>query len=159
MALPETVERILNAALVCEFTVVDRNSRPVTHPMIPLYDGEKIYLTSSVLFSRKLEYIRQNPKVSISVSDPIGTPVDNFDRITVQGDAELHEGDLHKDWERLLPLWLAKEPGVAFFLSKRVALPLFWERTVIEITPRKAYLWPEGDTSHKPEVYELVGAS
>jgi hypothetical protein len=29
----------------------------VTHPLIPLSDGELVYLTSSVLFSRKLEHI------------------------------------------------------------------------------------------------------
>ena len=54
--LPEAIEELLNTALVGELTVVDENGRPVTHPLIPLYDGERIYLTSSVLFSRKLEH-------------------------------------------------------------------------------------------------------
>jgi hypothetical protein len=41
--LPEPVERLLEAALVGELTVVDGNGRPVTYPLIPLYDGERIY--------------------------------------------------------------------------------------------------------------------
>jgi nitroimidazol reductase NimA-like FMN-containing flavoprotein (pyridoxamine 5'-phosphate oxidase superfamily) len=51
-ALPDAVEALLDVALVGELTVVDRDGRPVTYPLIPLYDGEHIYLTSSALFSR-----------------------------------------------------------------------------------------------------------
>ena len=32
------------------------------------------------------------------------------------------------------------------FLGKRVALPLFFERAVIEISPRRAFLWEDGRT-------------
>ena len=37
--LPEPVEALLETALVSELTVVDPSGRPVTHPLIPLYDG------------------------------------------------------------------------------------------------------------------------
>ena len=45
--LPEPIERLLDAALVGELTVVDSTGHPVTYPLIPLYDGERIYVTSS----------------------------------------------------------------------------------------------------------------
>ena len=45
-----------------ELTVVDPKGRPVTYPLIPLWDGERIYMTSSTLFSRKLEHIARNPQ-------------------------------------------------------------------------------------------------
>ena len=32
----------------------------------------------------------------------------------------------------------------------RVALPLFFERAVIEITPERCLLWEDGDTSREP---------
>ena len=70
-AMPEPVAKLLDAALVGELTVVDEAGRPVTYPLIPLWDGERIYLTSSSLFSRKLEHIRGNPKVSLSITDPV----------------------------------------------------------------------------------------
>ena len=44
IAIPEWIERILDGALVCERTVISRVGRPISHPMIPLYDGEKFYL-------------------------------------------------------------------------------------------------------------------
>jgi general stress protein 26 len=153
--LPPSVEDVLEAALVCEFTVVTGTGRPVSHPMIPLYDGEKLYVHSSILFSKKLVHVRDNPKVSIAITDlnaTHGEPLRN--RVTVQGDAVLYEGDVHQEWERILPLWEAKEPIVKMFFAKRVALPLFWERVIIEITPRRALVWEGGRTDVPPRVHE-----
>lgn len=157
--LPGPIEELVEAALVAELTVVDPQGRPVTHPLIPLYDGELIYLTSSVLFSRKLEHIKENPRVSLSISDPNAVDVARFRRATIQGDAAVDDSDLHSGWERrVLPLWRKKEPAIDFFLGKRVALPLFFERGIIEIRPRRAFLWEDGDTARPPELFELVEA-
>ena len=41
------------------------------------------------------------------------------------------------------------------FLKARVALPLFFERALIEITPRRALYWPDGDAATAPVVTEL----
>ena len=157
--LPERIEALLETALVSELTVVDGRGRPVTHPLIPMYDGELIYLTSSVLFSKKLEHIKENPRVSISISDPEAVTVDRFARATIQGDATVDDSDLHSGWEeRVLPLWRKKEPAIDFFLGKRVALPLFFERAIIEVRPRRAFLWEDGRTDREPEVFEVTGA-
>jgi general stress protein 26 len=148
--LPEPVERLLEAALVGELTVVDGRDRPVTYPLSPLYDGERIYLTSSTLFSRKLEHIKANPKVALSITDPVATG-GRTDRATIQGDARVIEDDPHGGWERLLPIWEKKEPSIVLFLKARVALPLFFERALIEITPRRSLYWASGDAASVPE--------
>jgi nitroimidazol reductase NimA-like FMN-containing flavoprotein (pyridoxamine 5'-phosphate oxidase superfamily) len=154
--LPERIERLLNAALVSELTVLDARGRPVTYPLIPLYDGRKVYMTSSVLFSKKLEHIKSNPHVSVTISDPVGTPVEPFDRATIQGDARVVEDDLHSGWEReVLDLWTAKEPIIKDLVKKKFAMPLFWERSVIEITPVRAFLWESGRTDVSPQVFEV----
>jgi general stress protein 26 len=156
--LPQPVEALLETALVSELTVVDAAGRPVTHPLIPLYDGQLIYLTSSILFSKKLEHIKANPKVSLSISDPVAVKIDRFARATIQGDATVDDSDLHSGWERVLPLWRKKEPAIDMFLGKRVALPLFFERGVIEVRPRKAFLWEDGRTDRPPQVFEVARA-
>ncbi len=156
--LPGPIEELLDAALVGELTVVDPSGRLVTHPLIPFYDGELIYLTSSVLFSRKLEHIKANPKVSLSLTDPVAIEVERFHRATIQGDATVDDSDLHAGWERVLPLWRKKEPVIDAFLGKRVALPLFFERAVIEVRPRRAFFWEDGRTDHAPQVFDLVEA-
>ena len=158
-ALPAPIEALLETALVSELTVVDPRGRPVTHPLIPLYDGELIYLTSSVLFSKKLEHIKENGRVSLSISDPNAVSVERFARATIQGDATVDDSDLHSGWEeRVLPLWREKEPVIDQFLGKRVALPLFFERAIIEVVPRRAFLWEDGRTDRPPQVFELAGA-
>ena len=159
-ALPAPVEEILERALVCEFTVVGPNGRPITHPMIPIYDGERIYLHSSVLFSKKLRHIKANPKVAISISDMTATHGEPLPhRVTIQGDAVVVEDDPHTTWQRILPLWTAKEPIVESFYKQRVALPLFWQRSLIEITPRKVLLWEDGRTDREPHVFEPTGVA
>jgi general stress protein 26 len=153
-AIPEPVEALLEAALVGELTVVDGNGRPVTYPLIPLYDGERVYLTSSTLFSRKLEHIKANPKVAVSLTDPIALG-GRTDRATIQGDARIIEEDPHGGWERLLPIWEKKEPSIVYFLKERVALPLFFERSLIEITPRRVLYWADGDAATAPQTTDL----
>jgi hypothetical protein len=154
--MPQPVQDLLKAALVGELSVLSSTGRPVTYPLIPLYDGDKVYLTSSLLFSRKLEHIKGNPRVSLSITDPIAVG-GRTDRATIQGDARVIEEDPHGGWERLLPIWEAKEPAIVSILKMRVALPLFFERALIEITPRRALYWPGGDAATTPQVTELGG--
>jgi len=156
--LPEPIEQLLEVALVGELTVIGRDGRPITHPLIPLYDGERILLHSSTLFSKKLEHIKRDHRVSIAITDPIATK-GNRDRATIQGTARIIEDDPHSDWERLiLELWRKKEPAIDSFLKVRVALPLFFERAVIEITPERALYWADGLTDRAPVELRAPGA-
>ena len=154
--LPEPIAELLRVALVADLTTIDARGRPVTHPLIPLYDGERILFTSSVLFSKKLEHVRRNPKVAVAISDPTALPGVPFHRATIQGDAELDDRDVHHGWERVMPLWRAKEPAIDRFLAQRFALPLFFERAVVSIVPRRAFLWRDGRTDRTPEVFEVA---
>ena len=150
--VPDDVASLLDAALVGELTVVRRDGRPVTYPLIPLWDGEKVYLTSSVLFSRKVDHVKANPHVALSITDPVATgglP----GRATIQGMARIIDEDPHGGWERLLPIWEKKEPAIVGFLKMRFALPLFFERSLIEITPTRVLSWPTGDTTAAPQVF------
>ena len=155
-AIPVPAAELLERALVAELTVVDASGRPITYPLIPLWDGEHLYMTSSTLFSRKLDHIAHDPKVSVSVTDPVSVG-GRVDRVTIQGDARVIADDPQGGWERLLPIWSAKEPAIVAFLKARVALPLFFERALIEITPRRCLYWADGDTSKAPSITSLRG--
>jgi general stress protein 26 len=154
VTVPAPVAQLLESALVGELSVVDRTGRPITYPLIPLWDGVRVYMTSSTLFSRKLDHIKANPRVSLSITDPVAVG-GRIDRVLVQGDARVIEADPHRGWERLLPIWEAKEPSIVLFLKARVALPLFFERALIEITPRRVLYWGDGSASSAPLVTEL----
>ena len=153
---PQLVETLENA-LICEFTVISPTGRPITHPLLPLYDPEesRLYVTSSVLFSKKLEYVKKNPKVAALFSNRQGIRVSPYRIVLVKGNAKVGEVDVHHGWEKLLPLWRKKEPYIDNFVKMRYALPLFWERSIIEINPTKLYLWPNGDTETPPRIFEV----
>jgi nitroimidazol reductase NimA-like FMN-containing flavoprotein (pyridoxamine 5'-phosphate oxidase superfamily) len=155
--MPQAVDELLRAALVGELTVINARGEPVTHPLIPLWDGDRVYLTSSVLFSKKLEHIKRNPKVAVAITDPVACGGLTA-RCSIIGDARIVEDDPHSTWEQVLPLWRQKEPEIEDFVSKRFALPLFFERSIIEITPRRVLLWPDGDPSKPPQIIEAPGA-
>ncbi|HIQ29737.1 MAG TPA: hypothetical protein EYH45_04150 [Candidatus Caldiarchaeum subterraneum] len=159
--IPEQVEKILDNALVCSFTCIDGKNRPITHPLLPLYDKTqgKLYFTSSILFSKKLEHIKNNPKVSVLFSNRRHIPNisdEEFHVVLIKGDAVVDETDIHHGWEKLIPLWQRKEPYIMAFIKQRIALPLFWERAVIEVEPRKIYVWEHGDMNRDPILYEVV---
>lgn len=161
-SLPPEVVDLLGVALVAELTVLTATGRPVSYPLIPFYDGEHVLFTSAVLFSKKLEHIERNPRVSVALSDPAAMPGVPFHRAVLQGRARvLTDEDPHTSWERLMPLWRAKEPVIDTFVKRRFGIPLFFERHTIEVTPTRVLLWRDGDTSRPPEVTELpapVGA-
>jgi general stress protein 26 len=148
--LPPEVIELLDAALVADLTVVGQRGRPVTHPLIPFWDGEHVLMTSSALFSRKVDHVRADPHVSVSIVDRDGLTRPLRGRATIQGTARVLEDDPHVTWERVLPLWRAKEPVIDRFLKMRFALPLFFERATIEVTPTRALFWPDGDASMAP---------
>jgi hypothetical protein len=149
--LPDEVVELIDAALVTELSVVRADGRPITYPLIPLWDTERVLMTSSILFSRKLEHIKDNGRVSLSFSDPVALG-GRRDRALIQGDARVVDTDPHTGWQRVLPLWSAKEPVILEFLKSRVAFPLFFERSVIEVVPRRVLYWADGDTSHPPRI-------
>lgn len=149
--LPAEVVEAIDAALVTEMTVVRRDGRPITYPLIPMWVDEKIVMTSSILFSRKLEHIKADRRVSLSFSDPRAMGGRRI-RFTLQGDARVIDGDPHTDWQPLLAKWAEKEPVILQFFKARVAFPLFFERSVIEFVPRRALVWRDGDTARPPEM-------
>ena len=44
------------------------------------------------------------------------------------------------------------------FVKMRFGIPLFFERSIIEITPRRVHYWPGADAATAPQVFELEEA-
>jgi len=151
-ALPYPVLRLIDAALVGELTVVGADGRPITYPMLPILWGERIFMTSSVLDSAKIAHIKRDPRVSFSITDMTATGK-TPGRVTIQCDAKVGDEDLHSGWVRLYHQWFGKDPSVFEFVKMRTAYPLLLERILIELTPRKTWFWPDGDTKKPPQIH------
>jgi len=157
MDILEKAETIMENALVASLSTVTPSGDVSTHPMLPLYSRErkKLYFTSSILFSKKIEHIKRNPRVGVLFSgrDFIKAPFHAV--VHLKGDAKVYDQDLHEGWMWLVELWRRKEPYIDAFIKQRVALPLFWERAVIEVTPREILFWEGGDVSRTPERWRM----
>ena len=149
MPAPNWVQNVFEKYLICEFTSID-NGKPVTFPMLFFHDQDKFFVTSSILFSKKIEHLKKNPKVSILFSNPEGSGVEKH-VVLVQGVAKTDDSDLDHGWEKFLPMWRMKEPYIDGFLAAREQFAWFWKRIVVEVEPRKIRAWKNGDTSKPAE--------
>ncbi len=151
--VPSWVQDTFNSYLVCEFTTI-KDGRPVTLPLLPFYlpDTGKLVVTSSILFSRKIEHMKENPKVSMLFSNPEGTKSGKH-VILVQGNATTEDADLDHGWEKYLSYWRKKEPYIDVYLAERERFGWFWKRVVVQVEPKRITAWKNGDTSQKPEVF------
>ncbi len=155
MNAPDWVRDVFERYLICEFTSID-NGKPVTFPLLFFYDANppRFAVTSSILFSRKIEHMKKNPKVSLLFSNPEGSGVEKH-VVLVQGVAKCDDSDLDHGWERYLPMWRKKEPYIDGFLAAREQFAWFWKRIVVEVEPRKILAWKNGDTSKPAEAISL----
>ena len=151
--VPCWVRDVFERYLICEFTTVS-DGRPITFPLLYFYEPSngKFMVTSSILFSKKIEHMKSNPKVSLLFSNPEGSGTSKH-VVMVQGTAKCDDSDLDHGWEKLLPYWRKKEPYVDAFLAEREKFGWFWKRIVVEVEPRKISAWKDGNTSRSPEVY------
>ena len=151
--VPSWVRDVFENYLICEITTLD-NDKPVTFPMLFFYDSSsgKFAVTSSILFSKKVEHLKKNPRVSLLFSNPTGSTVPKH-AVLVQGNAKCEDSDLDHGWERFLPQWRKKEPYIDAFLSEREKFSWFWKRIVIEVEPRRITAWKNADTQKQGEEF------
>ena len=151
--IPNWVRQVFDSYLVCEFTTIS-NGNPVTLPLLPFYDSGsgRLVVTSSILFSRKVENLRKNPRVSMLFSNPEGATTGKH-LVLVQGIAHPEDADLDHGWEQYLPYWRKKEPVIDALLAEREKFGWFWKRIIVQVEPKKISAWKNGDTSHPPEVF------
>jgi len=151
--VPGWVGDVFDHYLTCEFTTV-ANGRPVTFPLLYFYEADsgKFTVTSSILFSKKVEHMKKDPKVSLLFSNPEGSGIGK-QAILVQGIAHCDDSDLDHGWERFLPHWRKKEPYIDAFLAEREKFGWFWKRIVIQVEPKKIMAWKNGNTDGPPEVF------
>jgi len=140
--------------LICEFTTIS-NGKPVTFPLLYFYESSTglFTVTSSILFSRKIENIKDNSKVSLLFSNPTGSGIDKH-AVLVQGVARIEDSDLDHGWERFLNDWREKEPYIDDFLAEREKFGWFWKRIVVRVEPKKIMAWKNGNTAENAEVFK-----
>jgi len=152
--VPSWIREVFERYLICEFTTVS-NGKTVTFPMLYFYEPSSgtFTVTSSILFSKKIEHLKENSKVSLLFSNPAGSGIGGHS-VLVQGVATYEDSDLDHGWERFLPYWRKKEPYIDSFLAEREKFSWFWKRIIVQVEPRKIMAWKNAETQKNPEVFK-----
>ncbi len=153
ISVPLWVKNVFERYLICEFTTV-ANDLPIIFPLLFFYDSNsgKFTVTSSILFSKKIEHMKDNSKVSLLFSNPEGSGIDK-QVVLVQGLAKCDDSDLDHGWEKLLPSWRQKEPYIDAFLAEREKFSWFWKRIMVDVEPKMIMAWKDGNTQKTPEIF------
>ncbi len=88
------IKDVFEHYLICEFTTIS-DGKPITFPLLYFYDPTTgiFSVTSSILFSRKIEHMKKNSKVSLLFSNPEGSGIGKH-AVLVQGIAKCEDADL-----------------------------------------------------------------
>lgn len=153
IGLPEELVPLLVGNWTLEYASLKANGTPVTVPLIPTpgEDGRTIDVNTGLAYPTKAERCRNNPRVCLLYSEPVGAAVDNPPVVLVYGHGTVHDADLQANTDRVVRAYLAR--GGMFSKMPR----FMWHQSVgylariwIAVTPLKVLWWPEGDMEATP---------
>jgi hypothetical protein len=158
-SLPPEVQRVFDTFITTEFTTVDRRGQPICWPVTPYYEpGDPcIDVTTALGYPKKALDARANPKVALLFSDPTGCGVERPPQVLVQGTADVDYRDLDANRERYRRESLEKLPGSKELLPPKPvqrAFSFYFTRLYVHVRPERVYVWPSGDTTREPELFD-----
>jgi hypothetical protein len=153
------VQDVFDRFVTTELTTVDAQGQPITWPVTPYYSrGDRcIDVTTGLGYPKKANDARANPLVSLLFSDPTGSRLSAPPMVLVQGSADVDDRDLDANRERYGRESIEKLPAVAKLTPPapvRKLLSWYYTRIYIHIRPERVYVWPHGDVSREPELYD-----
>jgi hypothetical protein len=125
---------------------------PYYRPADPCID-----VTTALGYPKKALDARANPKVALLFSDPTGCGLERPPQVLVQGIAEIDHRDLDANRERYRRESLEKLPAVKKLYPPKFAerfLDFYFTRIYVHVRPERVYVWPEGDVTHEPRLYD-----
>jgi hypothetical protein len=158
-SLPQEVQQVFDRFITTEYTTVDGRGRPICWPVTPYYSpGDPcIDVTTALGYPKKALDARTNPKVALLFSDPTGSGVEGAPQVLVQGIADVDYRDLEANRERYTRESLEKLPGSKELLPPKPlqrAFSFYFTRLYVHVRPERIYVWPEGDATREPELYD-----
>jgi hypothetical protein len=157
--LPEEVQQVFDRFVTTEYTTIDRFGQPISWPVTPYYrPGDPcIDVTTGLGYPKKAKDALANPKVALLFSDPTGSGVERPPQVLVQGTADVDDRDLAHNRERYTRESTEKLPGIKTMLPPRAIRGLFnwyFTRIYVHVRPERVYVWPDGDASREPRLYD-----
>ena len=158
-SLPPEIQHVFDRFVTTEYTTVDRRGQPICWPVTPYYQpGDPcIDVTTGLGYPKKALDARANPKVALLFSDPTGSGMEKPPQVLVQGTADVDYHDLDANRERYEREAVEKLPGAKELLPPkpvRRAFGFYFTRLYVHVRPERVYVWPEGDATREPELFD-----
>jgi hypothetical protein len=157
--LPEEVQAVFERFVTTEYTTVDPAGQSITWPVTPYYrrGGAEIDVTTGLGYPKKADDASLNPHVALLFSDPTGSGLENPPAVLVQGTAVVDEADLEHNRDRYARESVEKLPATkAMYPPKPIQRLFDWyfTRIYVHVRPERVYVWPEGDFTREPQLYD-----
>jgi pyridoxamine 5'-phosphate oxidase-like protein len=158
-SLPQEVQQVFDRFVTTEFTTVDDRGQPICWPVTPYYRPGDPYIDVSTALGapKKALDARANPKVALLFSDPTGCGMEGAPQVLVQGIADVDYTDLEANRERYQRESVEKLPGSKDLQPPKPLRRLFnfyFTRLYVHVRPERVYVWPDGDPTREPELYD-----
>jgi hypothetical protein len=158
-SLPEDIQAVFARFITTELTTIDRLGQPITWPVTPYYSpgAPCISVTTGLGYPKKANDARANPLVSLLFSDPTGSGLSRPAMVLVQGSADVDDRDLDANRVRYVRESLIKLPATAKLQPPGPVKRYFnwyYTRIYIHVRPERIYLWPKGEVSDEPQLFD-----
>jgi hypothetical protein len=158
-SLPPDVQAVFDRFITSELTTIDGFGQPITWAVTPYYKpGDPcIDVTTGLGFPQKAHDARSNPLVALLFSDSAGSGLEDPPMVLVQGAAQVDDRDLDANRDRYARESFEKLPGISKLeppAALRRLLGWYYARIYIHVRPERVYVWPHGDISSEPRLYD-----
>lgn len=158
-SLPEEIQHVFERFLTTECTTVDGRGQPIVWPLTPYYEPGQdcIDVCTGLGYPKKANDAAANPKVSLLFSDPTGSGLSKAPQVLVQGIADVDDRNLEANRERYIREQAIKLPATVRMLPPKPIRGMFnwyFTRIYIHVRPERIYVWPGGDASAEPQLFD-----
>lgn len=155
---PEDILDIVKKSLTCEYASLTRRGVPITIPLISFIgeDGRTLDVTTGLTYAAKAQRARNNPRVCLQYSEPLGSALDKPPVVLIYGAATVRDADLQANTDRYVRL------STRLFAEFDIQIPGFFLKTMtwyyariwIKITPMRILWWEGGDLDKEPKTWQ-----
>jgi general stress protein 26 len=156
--LPDWMYHAIEESFTCQFASTTARDIPVALPVfLHHFDPDSgTLIISSPVAVKRVENVRQRPRVAILFS-PVGSgPEEPKHALLVQGLAEVDDSNLESGWKRYFAGWARRQLSARESLTRmEQAMPGYTQRAIIRVRPTRFLGWPDGNFQESPEVVEV----
>jgi hypothetical protein len=157
--LPGELREVFDRFITTEYVTVDQRGQPIAWPVTPYHHVDEgcIDVTTGLGYPKKARDAEAHPYVALLFSDPRGSGLQGAPMVLVQGTAAVDDRDLDANRARYERESAAKLPAAQkgqppgflrrFFLW-------YYARIYVHVRPERVFVWPQGDLSAEPELYD-----